>query len=368
MYQDALLRAEEVMRHSVAPDTEQRRIKAGQLFSTWLAQLPDKHIENAAPEDVLCYLESEWVHKHGRSYLPGHDATVASPAGVDQVISHLSSLFTRLGRVGEYDSRSTVGNPCHSVLIRDYLRGYSRKMCASGYEEFSAVPLSFEKRTALLASLNMTAFQHDGVPRLAYLRDASHLMVLWDSGYRGGDYGKLQLADLFHTDGNAVFPSGYNPTVAMPFTLVIRPGHGTKTNKRSRAHQQPVTLKRHTDPDQCAIRQLWVYLQCAHHDGHPIKGYLFRPTLANQKGFKEAPWSTTCFIHRLQSHLQRLGWFSGETSHSIRRGTLQHTATLHGTAAAQAQGQIKTASVLQIYLDPYRHQGRLSAQAGVSKP
>jgi hypothetical protein len=123
-----------------------------------------------------------------------------------------------------------------------------------------------------------------------------------------------------------------------------------------------VVLARRADPDQCAIRQLWVYLQCAHLDGHAVKGYLFRPLLATQRGFKETPWATTCFIHRIQGHLQHLGMFAGETSHSIRRGTLQHTAHVHGVAAAQAQSQIKTAAVLQVYLDPYRHQGRVVAR------
>jgi hypothetical protein len=64
-----------------------------------------------------------------------------------------------------------------------------------------------------------------------------------------------------------------------------------------------------------------------------------------------------------QARLTALGLNTGETAHSFRRGTLQSTASSiggpMGQLAAALQGRIKTPKILERYLDPNRHLGRL---------
>ena len=69
----------------------------------------------------------------------------------------------------------------------------------------------------------------------------------------------------------------------------------------------------------------------------PIDGFLLKPLADNSQAFKEAAFSTDSINKRLQHHLRRLGLFNGESSHGLRRGTIQHDS--EGGASAEAVGR-----------------------------
>ena len=114
----------------------------------------------------------------------------------------------------------------------------------------------------------------------------------------------------------------------MPDQITIRLTHGTKTNKRSRQYQEPVTLALHEDPKLCFLRHLWAYLQLAHVVRDPITHYLFRPLTDDKTGFKSQTAYSGCSMTKMvRKHLEDLGQYSGETAHSFRRGDLQAVAS-----------------------------------------
>jgi hypothetical protein len=312
------------------------------------------------PEELLCFLETHWVHTHVGSQLPGSDTLVASPSGVDGVISHLSSLFDSLGRSGPYDDTTNGGNPCLSTPIQKYRHGYHQMLWAAGYQESYVVPLTQAKVEALVTKLDLAARQSaDHLTMLVHMRNALVSLHAWTTAYRGTESGKLCLLDLHTTERVPIFPDGYDPDIPLPKTITGLPTHGTKTCKRSRCHQEPVQYHLLDKPEFCFLRHLWAYMQLCHFTGKPVQHYILRPLTPNLKEFKEAPYSGSSTTKMVQTQLQQLSLFTGETSHSLRRGSLQAVAQLSGVPAAAQHGRIKTPAVLDLYLHPGRHLKRL---------
>ena len=59
-----------------------------------------------------------------------------------------------------------------------------------------------------------------------------------------------------------------------------------------------------------------------------------RPLAADNQSFKEVTFSTDSINKRLQNHLQRLRLFNGESSHGLRRSTVQHDSEQGATVEA----------------------------------
>ena len=268
LYQKGLTQAQTVIEQSVQEATLTRRQTVGAELSDWLLKLPDPYprdLLKVRPEELLCFLETHWVHTHVGSQLPGSDTLVASPSGVDGVISHLSSLFDSLGRSGPYDDTTNGGNPCLSTPIQKYRRGYHQMLWAAGYQESSAVPLTQAKVEALVTKLDLAARQSaDHLTMLVQMRNALVILHAWTTAYRGTESGKLCLLDLHTTERVPIFPNGYDPDIPLPKTITGLPSHGTKTCKRSRCHQEPVQYHLLDKPEFCFLRHLWAYMQLCH--------------------------------------------------------------------------------------------------------
>ena len=368
MYQHSLVSAQETMDQALEAKTNHEREKLGVELATFLGGLGPGYatdLLHVGAEDLLVFMEAHWQQHHAGSSLPGLDYLVASPSGLRSAISHLSTLFKRLGRGDSYDEATGVGNPCKSSLIQLYKQGYGKKLWRLGYQESSAVPLTVEKLHRLVQHLDQQ-FNSDGKPmiKVIIVRDLVLTLYNWISTMRSKDGGQICLLDFHDVNERQLFPNGYDINVPLPSELWIRPTHGTKTNKQSRNHQDPVHLKLNDEPQFCVLRRLWSFLQLCHRLGQPVQHYVFRPLTANRRCFKEAPLSSSSFIKMLQAHLVAMAAFNGETGHSLRRGGLQHTNATQGRLAAAVQSHIKTPRVLDGYLNEHRHYQRPGYQAG----
>ena len=58
--------------------------------------------------------------------------------------------------------------------------------------------------------------------------------------------------------------------------------------------------------------------------GLSTSGFLLRPFQPDKRSFKDQPLGTDAYLKQLQHHLRQTGLFSGETTHSLRRGTVIH--------------------------------------------
>ena len=365
---DSLTAAASIISHANVDSTVQRRLTVSRELQLWLERLPPEYPRNLStcrPEEILVFMQSHYIQTHVGSRSTGQPLT-ASPSGVASTLSHLSTTFAGLGRQGPYDRLTNKGNPCDSVEITRFKQGYHRDMVSAGYQETSAVPSTLPKVEAVVT--NLSARITGARPPLVNIcteRDALLILYSWDSGMRGKDGGSLTLLDLTRVDRTPIFPHGYDSTVVLPTEVWILPTHGTKTNKRSRNHQEPIPLKQQA-PERasyCFLRRLWVYMAYCKEQGYPITHYLFRPLGPDRLSFKEAPTSSSSLNQTFKTQLKALGIYNGETPHGLRRGTLQATASSPGgVLAAALQGQIKTPSVLKRYLDPHRHEGRAKWQ------
>lgn len=63
----------------------------------------------------------------------------ASPAGVNQCLSNLSTGFNLVGRVGDWYLHHFHGDPILSTKVIQYRPGYRHKAFCTGYQEGSAV-------------------------------------------------------------------------------------------------------------------------------------------------------------------------------------------------------------------------------------
>jgi hypothetical protein len=362
LYSASLASADSIMQAANEPATVRQRELLGAELLAWLGGMPLRHgfhvsMLNVEPSDLLVYMESYWIRQHVGSLLPGVTQPVASPSGVNSVLSHLSTLFEFLGRHGHYDEVAKTGNPVKSFLILRFKQGYGSTLQHDGYQEKSAVPLTADKVPLLIAHIDaLAASSAGGMELLTLSRDAVLLLYSWHSTMRGTEGGRLVIAD-FHTAGRVqLFPDGFRPYTPAPEKLLILPTHGTKTNKRSRNHQDPVNLVRHEDPNLCVIRRLWSFMDMCFLGGQAPETFVLRPLSPNGAGFKHAAYSSSSFNKsQVIKYLTAAGIYEGETGHSFRRGGLQHTAHVAGPLAAALQGRIRTPSILARYLDPSRH-------------
>lgn len=321
----------------------------------------------ARPEDILVFMDAHFLREHTGSRLPGRVSLVAAPSSVKGSLSHLSTLFDHLGRRGPYDPVTGLGNPCDSTLVRNYKQGYTRDLWKAGFQEISAVPLTYSKVTEVVDHIDGQLVQPRLSPfrQLCLARDALLMLYCWDSGMRGKEGGQVSLQDLHHPNGTQIFPRGLDPEVLLgpvPNHLLVLPTHGTKTNRKGRIHQDPIHLTRKDNDRHCFVSRLWCYLILALLSDVPMVDYLFRPQTAQRTTFANIAYSSSSVNQMLQGYLTAIGDNAGETGHSFRRGTLQATASATegplGVLAAALQGRIKTPAVLQKYLDPNRHLGR----------
>ena len=360
-----LARASDLMQHALADSTQRKQQAAAHELASWLVESgQDCDLSHCAPEDVLVYLMEGWLPRHrGR----GGPNKAVGPSAVKSHLSLLSGFFSRLGREGRYSSATGLGNPCESVWVDDFRKAYQRLSMLGGYVELSAVPLSEQAYLALVDHLWVACGSSlANLDRLVVLRDLLCALFLWQTSTRGHDTGKLAVADFVSAENPR------DPFVGFPLPPPMlwpagEPGpvlcvsmHGTKASRCERA--PPVYLRPNpSQPALCFPRTLALYMWLASlpdaPPGSAVTGFLFRPLRPDHLGFKDEALSSSALGSRMRLHLMRCGAYHGETNHSFRRGSLQHSAAAGADMAAlHAQGQIKTPAILKRYLDPSRHE------------
>jgi hypothetical protein len=201
------------------------------------------------------------------------------------------------------------------------------------------------------------------VDSLGHQRHLVMHLYLWHSGNRSKEGGELSLPDLHdEATGAPLFPPGPLQWMRLigpaPEVIKILPTHGTKTNKGGREYQSSILIRRQVapvvteplPPEMCFVHQLWTFLRRCLLSRMAVTHYVLRPLARDGTHFTDAPYSTSSFGHHLTTVLTTLGIYGGETPHSYRRGTLQHTYNAAGHAAAAALGRIATPAVVDRYL------------------
>ena len=112
-------------------------------FGAWLQHLPawwGRNLCTVVPEDMVAFMESHWVHHHGRTFVGDDPAPVASASGAKGVLLDLEHYFAALGRSGEWNVALLGGNPCRSFVVKQWCRGYKRNQRVAGVCPVAATP------------------------------------------------------------------------------------------------------------------------------------------------------------------------------------------------------------------------------------
>lgn len=361
MYQSSLCQAQIRVSNAWETATVQRREKTMQELHTWLSHLPaawGKSLLNCTPADVIAFLEDSWLVKHAGTTLDD-GSLVCSPSGVNTCCASLSRGFEQLGRVASWVPETPSGNPIHSSLISSWRRGYKLQIWRAGYLAGSAVPMTEGKAHALVDYIDSLMANSEPMTRLMLERDALLALVMWETPLRGNDCGKLTIKDFFYQDGSVLqlpLKSFQQGTV-----LTLRP-NGTKTVKCQRSG--PFSLSVGNDSCHSFLSRLPSYIQRRAESGFLAPYHLFSPLAADRRCFKTSPMSASDVGKRLRQHLEHAGLYAGESNHGFRRGQMQSMANTGANSAEIGQRvQIKTAAIVDRYLDTCRHLPRLDRLA-----
>ncbi|KAG2436840.1 hypothetical protein HXX76_006360 [Chlamydomonas incerta] len=331
-YKEGLDAAHELRQSALAPATITRQDKAmGELWGWPNRYRPGVTPATCTDEELAAYVMKGWLPSHHSRSSP--DAA-AGPSALKSHLSALSGCLSRVGRRGPYDPATKSGNPCESAVIEDLRTAYQREQVQAGYSEVSAVPMTEAKYRALAFYLwsqaDTAAFGSLGC--LVLLRDLLCVLLMWQTAVRGHDVGKLGLGDFVDPNNPALPYQGFPLSPPWTWGSYLGPvlcfrERGTKTYKLARA--PPVYLAPDLwEPRLSVPRVLALYLAlCSAPDAPPgsrVQDLLFRPLTPDQRGFKDAPLSSSSMGARLRLHLHAAGLYGGETVHSFRRGALQN--------------------------------------------
>ena len=96
----------------------------------WLHRM-HRSMGTAIPEDILVFFTQHWLPNHaGSSTLSGK--LIAAPTSLAGIKSHLAKEFDLQGRVGDWDPATQLGNPIHSIQVRDMIKGYRNQAAELG--------------------------------------------------------------------------------------------------------------------------------------------------------------------------------------------------------------------------------------------
>ncbi|KAL0021659.1 hypothetical protein WJX77_007737 [Trebouxia sp. C0004] len=219
------------------PETVRRRQKGMQELDAWLQRMPsswNRSLQTCSPADILAFMEEHWLKQHHGSTM-SDGSSIASPSGVNQCLSNLSTGFTQLGRVGPWSQITPSGNPIQSADIAQCRKGYKLQSWRQGYLEGSAVPMTESKTFALVDYLDsLLDTCTSAMRRLTIERDIVMILLLWETCLRGNDCGKITQSDFFHVSGQpVVFPLSSPVVLGDCLQLVI---NGSKTVKGDIPH------------------------------------------------------------------------------------------------------------------------------------
>ena len=168
--------------------TVKARISVARELMDWLQSM-HRSMATAIPEDILVFFTQHWLPNHSGSPTPS-GRLIAAPTSLARAKSHLAKEFDLQGRVGDWDPAAQLGNPMHSMQIRDMITGYHNQAAELGYQKTGAVPLEEPEMLQLLericSDLTLAPLQE----QLLLIRDGLVFSLLWQTCFRGFNAGE----------------------------------------------------------------------------------------------------------------------------------------------------------------------------------
>jgi hypothetical protein len=152
LYLAALARGHAIMAHNWQDATNKQRDTAWAQFDHWSWQQLGKPGQYCHPNDIVVYLESSYLHQHGRQ-TAADGTSCPAPSTVGSTVAHLSTRFQQLGCRGPWDWQACSGNPCNSMEVRTFKGGYANEMQDLGFTPTAAKPISESKLQQLVQQL-----------------------------------------------------------------------------------------------------------------------------------------------------------------------------------------------------------------------
>lgn len=224
-YTASLTRVAAAEAEAANPGSKAAAAAAAQEFMAWLsARSTARGVDllTCTPEDIIVFLESYWLRRHG-SLLLSDGNLHAAPSTLSATISHLSGVLKAAGRSGLYDPDRQAGNACLSADVAAFKTTYTRRTWQLGYAEKSAKSLAFSSYDQLMQQLHiessslleqLAALSHTptaarleaAMPALTLLRDCVLISMQWDSAVRGRNACILRGQDVQDRRGGPLLP------------------------------------------------------------------------------------------------------------------------------------------------------------------
>ena len=362
-----------IARFGVSSDEHRRRDRLMAEWEEWACVYPESMkptLRWCGPEEVLAFLET-WRTSHcgrrraGAPALPAGQTVPIAPPTLKGVQARLSTICQRLGRHGPWSEDRRDGNPAAHSTVLEYIKGYDRYAfeCLD-YESSGAVPLTLDKYWQLIEYVTEGA-ANEVCPYQAcmLLRDAAAFAALWEFGQRVEEVGHLVIGDFCYqnTQCTAAWEDICLEKLDPDTPVLLESSHGTKIDKEK--HPGTYSVRKAVSEDGCGVLLaiLPEYVHAMDALGTPLTVWLIRRGSSPDNGrFEQVPLSTSAVNKRLQSHLQAMGCWEGETSYSFRRGSAQD---LHARGMTEKcimrLRQWRTEKTLRRYLHTTRHKTRL---------
>lgn len=317
-------------------------------FESFLAGLtPQKSIYDCTSQDVRYFLA--WKDANGRTVVHNlgcpfrgsqgkHRCTCPSymAAGtVDSLIGKLRAILRDVGRGTEWNEALGCGNPAAAPSVKQHLKTVKREQAQAMVLPRQATPLLLDKVIMLSRFLlyKLRAKDIDKATRYLLWRDRTYFILICQLGDRAGDLGLLQTNHVkLHQD---------------KLSVVETAGKCLPNKKRS---TKRVVLLQMSDKLVCPVEVTKRYFEEAPSCGVDLQGgYLFRTLDAHNKVSDNHVTSGTMSA-RLKKHLEDMGAWNRETSHSARVGC-SITLALLGVAEADIMAHIgwDSTSMVQHY-------------------
>ena len=270
------------------------------------AMTPPKTLYTALPEDLRKFIIMK--EKGGRTQLHNASCEYKGLAGkqncscpktlaaksVDSLIGKLRAIFRDLGRTGDWNPITYIGNPASSLLMKKHLQAVTLEQTSASVVSKQAVPLMFDKLGKLCRHLTYQAsVEKDQVTKFLFLRDKAYFTLLCHSGNRGGDLGLLTADRIFQLpDMEGIFISevaGKTASLDNPKNAVLLPSK---------------------DVDICPVKHLRSYFDFADKCGIALdQGFIFRLRDVRTKQITDKPVNSSSMSERLKSHLSAIKVF-----------------------------------------------------------
>ena len=243
---------------------------------------------------------------------------------MDSYIGKLRSIFSDVGRQGDWNRTLLLGNPATDLLVKQYLKEVTAEQLQARVTPKQASPIFLDKLLLLSRHLEKRILLTSLTPTEIFVtaRDQAFFKTVFFSGDSRGDLGQVKTPEIarFPDDNGFLFNHIWGKT--------LRDGSSNIFG-----------MRRHPNPTLCPIRGIETYVAIAHELGISLSsGYLFRAT--NQQGhIVDKPLLGTTAESRLKKYLRDAQIDNGETLHSFRSGCAI-TLALSGSPLADVMSHV----------------------------